>query len=226
MSKNYSPVFEDIDFDSELPLLPIRNMIMFPGAVVPLDVGRAKSVAIIDKLEHLDNQVIALFSQKDPEVDDPSEDDLYDVGCAVKVVKVLKHTSGNYSVIVQGISRIEIEDVLQSDPFMKVNVRRIPEDNNGYDVELEALAIALKDTAKQVVSLLPELPQEAVELIDSIQEPNRLADLIAANIDTPPEDKYKILESIDIKTRMNQVMNLLTRQLEILKMRERINSQI
>ena len=226
MTKSYSPVFEDIDFDSELPLLPIRNMIMFPGAVVPLDVGREKSVAIINKLDHLDDQVIALFSQKDPEVDDPSEDDLYDVGCAVKVVKVLKHTSGNYSVIVQGISRIEVEEVLETDPFMKVKVRRIPEDDNGYDVELEALSIALKDTAKQVVSLLPELPKEAVELIDSIPEPNRLADLIAANIDTPPEDKYKILESIDIKTRMNQVMNLLTRQLEILKMRERINSQI
>jgi len=216
---------EDIRFGEELPVLPIRNAVLFPGAVAPFDVGREKSVALVEDVHNLQNPVIAIFAQRDPSTDDPSADDLYPVGCAARVLKALKHSSGNYSLILQGLTRIRFEGTTQSSPFMRARVARI-ETPNTEDVEAEALAMSLRDVAKQVIQLMPELPREAGSLIDSIQAPGALADLVAANLDAPVEEKAQLIETVEVKERIRKVLKLLTRQLEILKMRERINSQI
>ncbi|NOY93036.1 MAG: endopeptidase La [Deltaproteobacteria bacterium] len=219
-STEATPIFSD-----ELPVLPIRNAVLFPGAVAPFDVGREKSVALVEDIENLDQPVIAIFAQRDPSTDDPEQADLHPVGVAARVLKALKHSSGNYSLILQGLMRVRMERVMGDKPYLKARISRLTE-AAATDVEAEALAMSLRDVAKQVIQLMPELPREAGSLIDSIQEPGQLADLVAANLDAPVEDKAQLLETIDCKDRIRKVLRLLTRQLEILKMRERINSQI
>src|SRR5450432_2325044 len=216
---------EEIVFGDELPVLPIRNAVLFPGAVAPFDVGREKSVALVEDVDNLPGPVIAIFAQRDPATDDPGYDDLYPVGCAARVLKALKHSSGNYSLILQGLVRIRLDSVTQSAPYLKAKIKKL-EEPGAEDVEAEALAMSLRDIAKQVIQLMPELPREAGSLIDSIQAPGALADLVAANLDAPVEEKAGLLETVDVKERIRKVLRLLTRQLEILKMRERINSQI
>src|SRR5215472_8331351 len=161
---------ETMQFGDELPVLPIRNAVLFPGAVAPFDVGREKSVALVEDVDNLAAPVIAIFAQKDPSTDDPGKDDLHLVGCAARVLKALKHSSGNYSLILQGLERIKLEEVTQSAPYLKAKVGRLNETNSGDD-EAEALSMSLRDIAKQVIQLMPELPREAGSLIDSIQAP-------------------------------------------------------
>src|ERR1700742_131595 len=219
------PSDDELKFADELAVLPIRNAVLFPGAVAPFDVGREKSVALVEDVHNLSTPVIAIFAQRDPATDDPSADDLYPVGCAARVLKALKHSSGNYSLILQGLTRIRLDAVTQTAPFLRAKVKRI-ESVATEDVEAEALAMSLRDIAKQVIQLMPELPREAGSLIDSINEPGQLADLVAANLEAPVDEKAGLLETVDVKDRIRKVLKLLTRQLEILKMRERINSQI
>jgi len=219
------PSDESIDFPDELAVLPIRNAVLFPGAVAPFDVGREKSVALVEDVHNQEGPVIAIFAQRDPSTDDPGEGDLYPVGCAARVLKALKHSSGNYSLILQGLARIRLGEVTQEEPYLRAKVTRVPL-TQSEDVEAEALAMSLRDVAKQVIQLMPELPREAPSLIDSIQAPGALADLVAANLDAPVDEKAQLIETIDVKERIRKVLRLLTRQLEILKMRERINSQI
>src|SRR6185295_8735904 len=184
------PSEEDIKFGDELAVLPIRNAVLFPGAVAPFDVGREKSVALVEDVHNLDSPVIAIFAQRDPATDDPAADDLYPVGCAARVLKALKHSSGNYSLILQGLTRIRLDSVITQSPYMKAKIRRLEEPQT-EDVE-----------------------------------PGALADLVAANLDAPVEEKSQLIETVEVKDRIRKVLRLLTRQLEILKMRERINSQI
>ncbi|HVJ91059.1 MAG TPA: endopeptidase La [Labilithrix sp.] len=229
MSEKKGPTREkeedQVQFGDELPVLPIRNAVLFPGAVAPFDVGREKSVALVEDVDNFPSPVIAIFAQKDPATDDPGVEDLHRVGCAARVLKALKHSSGNYSLILQGLTRIKLEDVSQAAPYLKAKVKRL-EETGVEDDEAEALSMSLRDIAKQVIQLMPELPREAGSLIDSIQAPGALSDLVAANLDAPVEEKAQLLETVDAKERIRKVLRLLTRQLEILKMRERINSQI
>lgn len=219
------PAEDEIEFGEELAVLPIRNAVLFPGNVAPFDVGREKSVALVEDVHNLEGPVIAIFAQKDPATDDPGQDDLYEMGCAARVLKALKHSSGNYSLILQGLTRIRLTEVVSETPFLRAKVARVTTPSV-EDVEAEALAMSLRDVAKQVIQLMPELPREAGSLIDSIQAPGALADLVAANLDAPVDEKAQLIETVEVKERIRKVLRLLTRQLEILKMRERINSQI
>src|SRR5438552_14506307 len=147
---------EAVQFGDELPVLPIRNAVLFPGAVAPFDVGREKSVALVEDVDNLTAPVIAIFAQRDPSTDDPGKDDLHNVGCAAHVLKALKHSSGNYSLILQGLTRIKLDQVTQTAPFLRAKVTRV-ETPATEDVEAEALAMSLRDVAKQVIQLTPEL---------------------------------------------------------------------
>src|SRR4029078_10205490 len=110
---------EEITFGDELPVLPIRNAVLFPGAVAPFDVGREKAVALVEDVNNLPGPVIAIFAQRDPSTDDPNAEDLYPVGCAARVLKALKHSSGNYSLILQGLVRIRMDSVTGTAPYLK-----------------------------------------------------------------------------------------------------------
>src|SRR5260221_14347336 len=132
---------EEVQFGDEVPVLPIRNAVLFPGAVAPFDVGREKSVALVEDVDNLTSPVIAIFAQRDPSTDDPGQEDLHHVGCAARVLKALKHSSGNYSLILQGLTRIRLDKVLGDRPYLKARVEKIAEPES-EDVEAEALALS------------------------------------------------------------------------------------
>ena len=215
----------ELAIPEELPLLPIRNVVLFPGAVTPFEVGREKSIALVEDLENYEQPLIAIFAQRDPATDDPGKDDLFPVGVVARALKAIRHSSRSYTIIVQGVARIHLDDLVQSEPYLKARVTRL-EEQRAQDLETEALVMSLRDTAKQVIQLMPELPREAASLIDSVQDAGQLADLVSANLEASIEEKADLLETLDVKERIRKVLKLLTRQLEILKMRERINSQI
>ena len=215
----------DVDIPDTIPILPLRNSVLFPGSIIPIDVGRRKSVRLVEEAISKERPVIGILTQKDARTEDPMLSDMYDIGCAARILKVIKLAKDNFSVILQGVSRVKIEEIEGLEPFISARVRAIPDDE-GSDVELDALVMNLKDIAKRVVKLMPELPKEAGALVDSVSEPGHLADLITSNLELEVHEKQEILETFDLKARMRLVLTFLSRQLEVLKVRERINTQV
>ncbi|MFN0248777.1 MAG: endopeptidase La [Kofleriaceae bacterium] len=216
---------QPVEIPDTLPILPLRNSVLFPGAIIPIDVGRRKSVRLVEDAIAKERPVIGILTQKDARTEDPGSGDLYMIGCAARILKVIKLAKDNFSVILQGVSRFEVSTFDGAEPFLAAKVRSVP-DPTSSDVELDALVMNLKDIAKRVVKLMPELPKEAGALVDSVTEAGHLADLITSHLELEVGEKQDVLETFDLKTRVRKVLQFLSRQLEVLKVRERINTQV
>jgi len=216
---------QPVEIPDTLPILPLRNSVLFPGAIIPIDVGRRKSVRLVEDAIAKERPVIGILTQKDARTEDPGAGDLYMIGCAARILKVIKLAKDNFSVILQGVSRFEVSSFDGAEPFLAAKVRSVP-DPTSSDVELDALVMNLKDIAKRVVKLMPELPKEAGALVDSVTEAGHLADLITSHLELEVGEKQDVLETFDLKTRVRKVLQFLSRQLEVLKVRERINTQV
>jgi ATP-dependent Lon protease len=208
-----------------ISILPLRNSVLFPGSIIPIDVGRKKSVKLVEEAISKERPVIGIVTQRDARTEEPGPGDLYSVGCAARILKVIKLAKDNFSVILQGVSRIRVVEGVSVEPFMTARVQALPDHPSG-EAELDALVMNLKDVAKRVIKLMPELPKEASALVDSVTEPGQLADLITSNLDVQVDEKQDVLETFDLKTRVRKVLQFLSRQHEVLKVREKINSQV
>ncbi|MBX7097993.1 MAG: endopeptidase La [Myxococcaceae bacterium] len=213
------------DIPQVLPILPLRNSVFFPGGVLPLAVGRQKTIALIKDAVR-DDQVIGVVTQRKAEEEDPGATDLYSMGTVARIVKLLKMGEDNYSLVVQGLARFRVVDLVQEAPYLKARVEAVEDKTAAENVEVEALGINLKKLAREVIELMPELPAAATELVESITHPGHLADLIAANVDVPIEEKQAVLETVDLKARMKLVLELLNRKREILKLSNKIDSAV
>src|SRR5215813_14410922 len=225
MTRQKSGTEGPVEVPELISILPLRNSVLFPGSIIPIDVGRRKSVRLVEEAISRERPVIGILTQKDARTEDPGSGDMYTVGCAARILKVIKLAKDNFSVILQGICRIRIQEFVQQEPFIVARVQPAP-DATGVDVELDALVMNLKDIAKRVIKLMPELPKEASALVESVTEPGQLADLITSNLELQVDEKQDILETFDLKTRMRKVLQFLSRQLEVLKVREKINTQV
>jgi ATP-dependent Lon protease len=214
-----------VEIPEVLSILPLRNSVLFPGAIIPIDVGRRKSVRLVEDAISKERPLIGILTQRDARTEDPAEGDLYTVGCAARILKVIKLAKDNFSVILQGVARIRVLGYEGSEPMLMAKVEHVPEAPIS-DVELDALGLNLKDIAKRVIKLMPELPKEAMSLVDNINEAGQLSDVITSNLDIPVEEKQDVLETFEQKQRTRKVLQFLTRQLEILKVREKINTQV
>lgn len=208
----------------ELPVLTLRNTVLFPGSIVPLGIGRPKTVRLVEE-SIKDNGIVAVVAQRDPEVDDPVPADLYSMGCAARLVKLVKASKDNFSVVVQGLSRVRMSEYTQSLPYLKARLSAV-EDVTTNQVEVEALTMSLKKTAREVLRLIPELPPSAAELLERVDDAGVLADLIASNVEASVDEKQSVLETIELVSRMRRVLELLSRQLEVLKLSNKISSQV
>jgi ATP-dependent Lon protease len=213
------------DIPQVLPILPLRNSVFFPGGVLPLAVGRQKTIALIKDAVR-DDQVIGVVTQRRAEEEDPGASDLYSMGTVARIVKLLKMGEDNYSLVVQGLARFRVLELVQETPYLKARVEAVEDKTAAENVEVEALGINLKKLAREVIELMPELPAAATELVESITHPGHLADLIAANVDVPIEEKQAVLETVDLKARMKLVLELLNRKREILKLSNKIDSAV
>lgn len=209
---------------SELPILPLRNSVFFPGAVMPLTIGRTKTIRLVEEATK-ENSLLGIITQKAPEIDDPQAEDMYHIGTAARIIKIARAGKDGFNIVVEGICRFRVDDYTQKDPFFIAKISPLV-DEGTTDVEVEALSLNLRNTAREVIDLLPEIPVMAKQLLDSISAPGHLADLITANIDATIEEKQDVLEAVLLKKRLIKVLELLNRQFEVLKLSNKINTQV
>ncbi len=223
-SKAGSEPQKTIPLPSELPILPLRNSVFFPGAVMPLTIGRNKTIRLIEEAT-AEKSLLGIVTQKAPEIDDPASKDLYQIGTVARIIKLARTGKDGFNIVVEGIARFRIDEYTQQDPFFTAKITPLADEGTN-DVQVEALSLNLRNTAREVIDLLPEIPVMAKQLLDSISAPGHLADLITANIDATIEEKQEVLESIVLPKRLNKVLELLNRQFEVLKLSNKINSQV
>src|SRR3569623_1139823 len=224
-SAKKSPPEGPVEVPEIISLLPLRNSLLFPGSIIPIDVGRKKSVRLVEEAISKERPVIGIVTQRDARTEEPGPGDLYSVGCAARILKVIKLAKDNFSVILQGVSRIRVLEGTGVEPFMPARVQPLPAHPSG-EVELDALVLNLKDVAKPLIKLMPAMPKNASTLVNSVTEPGQLADLITSNLDVQVDEKQDVLETFDLKTRVRKVLQFLSRQHEVLKVREKIISQV
>jgi len=211
-----------------LPILPLRNSVVFPASVVPINVGRARSVRLVEELAGLERAVVGIVSQRDSEVDEPSFDDLFEVGTVARVVKVIRLGQQNYSVVLHGMARMRLQGQVTIEPYMRARVKRVAEDLE-RDVELDALGASLRESMREVLTLMPNLPKETAGILDNVRESGALADLIASNLtqeQASVADKQRILETFEAKARVRGVAAIITKQLEMLRVRHEISTMV
>jgi len=216
-----------VPIPSELPILPLRDTVLFPNSFMPLAVARESSVRLID--DAIGNgKLIAVFTQRDASVEEPLEADLYRVGTATHIHKMFKLPDGSLRLIVQGLARLTLEEVVESQPYLRARVSAATEGTNDNDrLEIDALARNIKTNFQQVVSLSPLLSDDLQTLAMNITEPGRLADFIASSLSTIGTPiKQEVLETLDIRARMDALNRILIKELEVLELGSKIQSQV
>ncbi|HKQ67701.1 MAG TPA: endopeptidase La, partial [Polyangiaceae bacterium] len=211
-----------------VPILPLRNSVLFPMSVVPINVGRPRSVRLVEDLLGRERALVGIVSQRSPELDEPTFKDLYEIGTLARVVKVIRLGQSNYSVVLNGLGRFRVTGPGGLEPYMRARITRVSE-ALCRDVELDALGTSLRESTREVLGLMPNLPKETAGILDNVREPGALADLIASNF--PQEhasvsDKQQILEAFDVKARVRLVLAMVGRQLEVLKVKKEISSMV
>ncbi|MFQ6049088.1 MAG: LON peptidase substrate-binding domain-containing protein, partial [Phycisphaerae bacterium] len=217
-------VAERVSIPEHLPLLPLRDAVAFPGTIMPLAVGREKPKRLLDAVL-TGNKLAGLVAQRSSQADEPSLDELYRVGTAALVLKLFKMPDGNQSIVVHGLVRFEIEDVVQSEPFLVAKVK-IREDRFEPSTELEALMHNVREAANRVIELSPNVPDEAKVVLSNIDHPGGLADFLAANLSLNVADKQELLETFDVAERLRKVHARLARQLEVLELSRKLQDQV
>lgn len=214
----------EIRIPKVLPLLPLRNTVIFPQQILPLSIGREKSVRLIDAAMRSD-RLIMVVAQKDGSVDDPSPEDLYRWGTIAQVMKIFKMPDGTQSAMVQGVARARLLDFVQTDPYLTVAVQPYPEGKvEGMDID--AMVVNLRAQFQKAVDLAPYLTPEHTMLVMNTESPGRLADVIVWNLNIPMPEKQDILEITDIRRRLERTTFLLSKELQILELGSKIQSEV
>lgn len=215
---------EKIEVPSELPVLPLRGTVLYPDLILPIMVGRKRSVKLID--DAMDsNRIIAVVTQKRSEIEDPKESDLYSVGVAALILRMIRELDGSQRVIVQGISRIKVKEYVQRDPYYKARIE-VLEEGVAQGVEIEALMMNLKHLFQRAVELAPYLTADLGTMVNNVKSPSILADLIASNLNISTNEKQGILETTDVRERLTKVHLLLNKEVQILELGNKIQSQV
>jgi len=209
-----------------LPILPLRNTVLFPGVIIPITIGRDKAIKLI-KDTYKDNRIIGVLAQKDPNIESPKKEDLNSIGTVAHILKMLRMPDGNITAIIQGRKRFEIEEFVQTDPYFKAKINRLdekrPEKNNK---EFGALVDSVKDLALQIIEESPNIPTEATMAIKNIESPSFVINFVASNMNISLAEKQILLEEIDLKVRANNALGFLTKELQILEMKNEIQSKV
>lgn len=209
-----------------LPILPLRNTVLFPGVVIPITVGRDKSIRLINEAQKSD-KIIGVVSQMDANIEEPNESDLNKVGTVASIIKMLKMPDGNTTVIIQGKKRFEWTEITQTDPFMRAQIVEFDEARSeATKDENLALQESLKELALKIINQSPNIPSEAGFAIKNIDSLSFLVNFISSNMNAEVEEKQKLLELKDLKERAEKVLQLLTKELQMLKLKNDIQSKV
>jgi len=209
-----------------LPILPLRNTVLFPGVVIPITVGRDKSIKLI-KEAYRDKKLIGVVAQKDAEVEDPVFTDLNKIGTLANIVKILQMPDGNTTVIIQGKKRFQLLELVQTDPYFKARVSQYePFEEIKKNKEFDALISSLKDLSIQIIKQSPNIPSDAAFAIKNIESPVFLLNFVSSNLNIEIVEKQRLLEISDFHERANKVLSSLTKELQMLELKNQIQDKV
>jgi ATP-dependent Lon protease len=224
LNENDNENLNDIEIPKELPVLPLRNTVLFPGVVLPITVGRDKSIKAVNDAYKAD-RLIGVLAQKDINIEDPSVSDLEDVGTVARIIKMIKMPDGGTTVILQGKRRFKVGAVTAEDPYFKAQVVLLQEEEAPKDQDFEAYVSNIKDLAAQIIQLSPNIPSEASIILKNIENPSFLIHFISSNLNTELHEKQQLLEIHHIKSRADLLMQLLQRELQFAELKNKLTNK-
>src|SRR5215469_4862831 len=227
--------FEELDdiqqkiqtIPEQLPILPVRDAVIFPNAVIPLTVGRESSVKLINDVQQGDGMLVVL-TQRDKRVDSPVPTDLYEIGTVSMVHRVMKTPEGNLFVIIMGVSRTKVEDFLQFDPYIRARIQVMQDEKEDESsVDFQALRRTVISQFERIIKLSPQLPDDLQTIVINIEDTGRLADYIATNLpNLSIVSKQFVLEQVSVRKRLEYLNTELAKELEVLELRSKIQNQV
>ncbi|WP_417911400.1 endopeptidase La, partial [Candidatus Electronema sp. TJ] len=222
---DFADSVQDTDIPEELPMMAVRDVVVFNYMILPLFVGRPSSVSAVNEAMG-GSKMMMLVTQKEVSSDKPEPDDLYEVGMVVQIMRTLKLPDGRLKVLVQALSKARITDYKQKEPHFRVGIALVEEDETGTEitVEIEALMRLVREQTEKIMSLRGALSADLMGIVNSIEEPGRLADLVGSNLRLKVGESQKILETVDPLERLRLVANLLNKELEVAAVQAKIQS--
>jgi ATP-dependent Lon protease len=208
-----------------LPILAVKNTVLFPGVVIPITVGRDKSIKAINTAFN-DNKLVAVLSQKETKIEDPKDQDLFRVGTVARIVRLLKMPDGSTTAILQGRQRFHLDEMISEDPFMKGRIRPFPEGTPENPLEFEALMSTIMDKAKQIIELSPQIPSEAIVLLKNIDKQSNLLYFITSNLGIKVKAKQSILEEANINDKAKNLLQHMDAELQLLELKDQIEAKV
>ncbi|HEY5393001.1 MAG TPA: endopeptidase La, partial [Hanamia sp.] len=224
------PMNEDNDANddqlipAELPLLPLRNTVLFPGVVIPITVGRDKSIKAVNDAYKSD-KLVGVVSQKDSLIEEPEITDLVKIGTVAKILKLIKMPDGGTTVIIQGKKRFQIDEITSQDPYFKAKITVLQDEEQKDDNDFEAMVSSIKELAGQIIMLSPNMPSEATIILKNIENPAFLIHFVSSNLNSNILEKQKLLEIQNIKERAEVLLNLLQTELQYAELKNKVTNK-
>lgn len=215
---------EETTIPDDLPILPLRNTVLFPGVVIPITVGRDKSIKAVNEAYKTD-KLVGVLAQKDSNVEDPNITDLVQIGTVAKIIKLIKMPDGGTTVIIQGRKRFQMRELVMDDPYFRARVDVLPDEELTEDEHFKATVDSLKDLATQLINLSPNMPSEAAIILKNIENASFLIHFVSSNLNADLKEKQALLEIKDLKSRSEKLMALLQRELQYAELKNKVTSK-
>ena len=216
---------EGEEYGNQLPVVALKNTVLFPGVIIPISIGRDKSTEAIKAIKDT-TKVVAVISQKDPEVADPSQEDLYNMGTVAKVVKTINMPDGSITAVLQGRKRFTLDTMVKDEPYLLAEITAITDIKPSNNIHFDAHMASVKDTAKEIIKLSPNLPNEAELMLDNISSNGFLLNFIASNLNMSVAKKQQILEMNDAEEKAKAILNVMETERKKLKLKHKIESKV
>ena len=214
------------DLPNQVPILPLRNTVLFPGVVIPITAGRDKSIQLIKDANN-SNKIIGVVAQKDKTIENPTPSDIYSLGTVAQILRVLKMPDGNTTVIIQGKKRFEIKTIVEQKPYLKAKIQPVEENTpDKSDSEFKATIDSIKDLALQIIQENPNIPTEASFAIKNIQSHAFLINFVSSNMNLTVKEKQEILSIIDIQERAIACLKFMNTEYQKLALKNDIQSRV
>jgi ATP-dependent Lon protease len=213
-----------IEVPDEIALLPLRNTVLFPGVVLPITVGRDKSIKAVNDA-YKGDKLIGVVAQKDSNVEDPGVNDLEQIGTIAKIVKQIKMPDGGTTIIIQGKSRFGIDAIVGEDPYFKAKIHKLEEEESPKDADFDAYVANIKDLATEIIQLSPNIPTEASIILKNIENPSFLIHFVSSNLNTELKEKQRLLELNHIRERADLLMQLLQKELQFAELKNKVTTK-
>src|SRR5690349_8524517 len=216
---------EQIEIPATLPMLPVRDIVVFPYMIIPLFVGRDSSIKSVEEALARTDRLILLSSQKEIADEHPTPEGIYKTGTVAMIMRMRKLPDGRIKILTQGLCKANIQEFSQTNPFFEVKIEKIAETNSGEQAEVEALMRNVREQLERVISLGKVLTPDILMVLDDINDPGRLADLVASNLGLKVSEAQAILETSDSMERLKKIHEILSKEIEVLSIQAKIRSQ-